>query len=165
MNASTPFQGRVGGEAGFSATQWRIAVAVAIFVMCVSAIVTSIAESSLRLAAGSAGVHLIASAAQYDKYCLLTKYGAPASDRQPMREMIGGLKVREFRKVGPNGDFQTMPYAGNPVPCDGWYPDYDRSADNAAIERSSKALGVAWMIFGAAALTGVFSLFRLSRKI
>ncbi|WP_090812077.1 hypothetical protein [Paraburkholderia tuberum] len=50
----------------------------------------------------------------------MKQYGAPKKEYAPLLNSMTGLMIVEFRKFA-DGQFQTMPYAGNPVPCDGWY--------------------------------------------
>lgn len=160
MSAATPFKARAGGTSWLS---WRIGLALSILVMCLAAIAISAVQFTLGTARGDFGVAVIASTAQYDKFCTLQQYGAPEKERKPLLNAMSWKKVVEFRRF-VNGDLQRMPYAGNDAPCDGWAPEYDYSDSISLITRLSTALKATWGLFALAAIASVFCLFRVGRN-
>lgn len=163
MSATATFQARAGGASKFSPGKWRLALAFAILLMCFAAVAGALAQDAFAAATSNYTAHVAFSAAKYDKYCTLKQYGAPEKEYAPLLNSMIGLKVVEFRKFA-DGQFQTKPYTGNPVPCDGWYPTYDRSDDLAAIKSATTEFHGAWLLFAVAALTSGLCLMRLSRK-
>ena len=163
MSAAATVQSRAGGASKFSPRKWRLALAFAILLMCFAAVAGALAQDAFAAATVNYTARFAFSNWKYDKYCTLKQYGAPEKEYAPLLNSMAGLKIVGFRKFA-DGQFQTMPYAGNSVPCDGWYPTYDRSDETAAINRATKEVHGAWLLFGVAALTSGLCLIRLSRK-